>query len=169
MSFTLSTLGIEEIGSASSIKSIMLADDNSDWLHRIDTYMRGMKTLEELQNVPISLGLHDQDSFTRKSAYEEKKKLRDSSEQTRQRKRERYSLMTDEQRDVRLQKNREYKKCMRENKIMGDNNNIITASASTPIVQAQPYKYHHTGLLAPYILYINDVLLAKIFTYYLYV
>ena len=161
--FTLSILGIGDIEAACSsmtrdlhipcIKSTMIADDNTDWLHRNDIYRRDVRTLEELQMIPTSLGLHEQHSFIARSTHEEKKRQRDSSEKTRQLKRERYSLMTHEQKDIRLQKNHDYKKCIRENRTVSDHEGIIAASAGTPIVQAQPYKYHHTGTLPMYIIH----------------
>ena len=122
MCFTLSTSGIGDIGSAGSsmnmhmdlhtacFNSTFITDDDSDWLHRNDNFMRDKRNLQKVQNVPTSVLGQEQCSFIARSAHEENKRQRDSSEQTRQRKRERYSLMPDEQRDVRLHKNREYKK-----------------------------------------------------------
>ena len=84
--------------------------DDSDWLHKDGTYTRHVRSLEEVQNMSTSFGMHGQESFISGSACYEKKRQRDSSQQTRHRQRERYSLMTDEQREVKLQKSREYKK-----------------------------------------------------------
>ncbi|KAM0837799.1 hypothetical protein ACQ4PT_061397 [Festuca glaucescens] len=99
--------GVTHIGSAYSQmsnylhmpcnESTMLDDDSSDWLHKNGAYMRKVST---------SSGLHGQDNFVTKSSYSEKKRQRDCSEETRQRHRERYSLMPDGQRNARLQKNR---------------------------------------------------------------
>ncbi|KAM0837795.1 hypothetical protein ACQ4PT_061397 [Festuca glaucescens] len=101
------TEGVTHIGSAYSQmsnylhmpcnESTMLDDDSSDWLHKNGAYMRKVST---------SSGLHGQDNFVTKSSYSEKKRQRDCSEETRQRHRERYSLMPDGQRNARLQKNR---------------------------------------------------------------
>lgn len=156
------TPGTEEIGSACSVmtrdlhtlcsESAMLDDDDSDWLHRNGTYMRDMRSLEEQQNMSTSFGPHDQDSFLTKSAYSEKKRQHDSSEQTRQRHRERYSLMPDEQRDICLQKNRVYKKSLRDTRTKFDQEYIVAATTGstitshcTPIIQAQSSKNQPTG------------------------
>jgi hypothetical protein len=89
--------------------------------------------------------MHDQDSFVTRSMYSEKKQLNDSSEETWQRHRERYSLLTEEQGNALLHRNREYKKATRETTTIGDHGGIMEAPISspcTPLTHAQHSKIH---------------------------
>jgi hypothetical protein len=152
---------IGEIGSAHSAmtnnlhspcnNSSMLDDDENDWLHRNGTYMRDLRSIEELHNVSTSSGFHGEESYLSKSAYDERKHQRDSSEETRQRNRERYSLMPSGQRDSRLHKNREYKKSIRTTSTPSEHKDIEPATISfpcTPIIRPQPSNNRPTGILS---------------------
>jgi hypothetical protein len=124
-------------------ESAMFDDDSSDWLHKNDAYMRKVST---------SSGLHGQDSFVTNSSYSEKKRQRDCSKETRQRHRERYSLMPDGQRHARLQKNRDYKISTRETRSVSSKDDIVAATISlpcTPIIHAEPSANRRTGIVGP--------------------
>uniref|UniRef100_A0ACD5UJD4 Uncharacterized protein n=1 Tax=Avena sativa TaxID=4498 RepID=A0ACD5UJD4_AVESA len=86
-------------------KAVMVDEDHGDWLRSNLTYMRDVRSVNDLHNVSTSAWLHGQESFAEKCAYSEKKRQSESSEQKRQRERERYSLTTDEQKDIWLQNN----------------------------------------------------------------
>jgi hypothetical protein len=131
--------------------SSMLDDDENDWLHRNGTYMRDLRSIEELHNMSTSSGFHGEESYLSKSAYDERKRQRDSSEETRQRNRERYSLMPSGQRDSRLHKNREYKKSIRTTSTPSEHKDIEPATISfpcTPIIRPQPSNNRPTGILS---------------------
>jgi hypothetical protein len=87
--------------------------------------------------------MHGQNSFVTRSAYSEKKRLNDSSEETRHRHRKRYSLLTEEQRNALLHRNREYKKTISETMTITDHGGIMEAPISspcTPLTHAQHSK-----------------------------
>jgi hypothetical protein len=134
-------------------ESAMFDDDSSDWLHKNDAYMRKVST---------SSGLHGQDSFVTNSSYSEKKRQRDCSEETRQRHRERYSLMPDGQRHARLQKNRDYKISTRETRSVSSKDDILAVTISlpcTPIIHAEPSATRRTGIVGMLIMIFPDILL----------
>ena len=83
-------------------------------------------------HMSTSTQFHGQHSFVEKSAY--------SSDKKRQHDRERYSLMSDEQRQLYLRKNREYKKCRQENRTFVSQN-------TTPDMQAQSSNHYRTGIV----------------------
>jgi hypothetical protein len=104
--------------------------------------------------------MHGQDSFVTRSVYSEKKRLNDSSEETRQRHRERYSLLTEEQRNALLHRNREYKKAIRETTTITDHGGIMEAPISspcTPLTHAQHSKIP-PGISDPYSWYFHMTL-----------
>ena len=113
-------------------KSVDENDDDSDWLHRNLTYVRDMRFVGELQNLSSSEGLHGQESYV-KSANYKKKRSRDYFDSKQQRDRERYSLMTNEDRNALLHKNREYKKCIRETKTSSPQNDDVVATTGSAI------------------------------------
>ena len=117
----------------------MLDGDHSDWLHSNLTFISHVKSGQDLQNGSTSAGGHGQKSFAEKSEYCSKKRQRDSSDQKRQRERDRYSSMTDGEKEICLRKKREYKKLVREN------SSPLITSHCTPYMQAQPCKTNPTG------------------------
>ena len=151
MRFMFSASGIVTIGSANSgvtkdpttqcSDTIMLDEDNSDWLHSNLTCIPQFRPFKEPQNVSTSDGGHGQRSFVEKNGYSEKKRLRDSSEQKRQRERERYSSMSKGEKDVCLHNNRQYKKLLRQH------NSPSIASQLTPVMQTQTSRINRPGIL----------------------
>jgi hypothetical protein len=120
--------------------SVIRGEGRTDWLHNNFTYLRDVRSVKERQNLSTSAGLHWQESFAEKCAYSEKKRQLESSERKRQRERERYTSMTDGQKDVWLHNNREYKKLVREHK------SPFINGWCTPVIQTQQSKNNQTGI-----------------------
>lgn len=84
----------------------------------------------DMGHVSTTANLHGQESFVAKSADPEKRRYQ---------RREKYSLMTDEQRVECLRKNRQYKPCRRETRTLVDHNDsvhVTNGSSSTPRTNA---------------------------------
>jgi hypothetical protein len=87
--------------------------------------------------VSASADLHGQESFLAKNADPDKR---------RNHRREMYSLMTDEQREEVLCKNREYKKCRRET-----TNGSTSTPPTTPAMHAQSFKHNQLVMSLRYL------------------
>jgi hypothetical protein len=121
-------------------ESILVGEDDSDWLHSNPSSIPHVRSLEEMQNGSTSAGGHAQKSFIERPTYSEKKRQRDSSEKKRQRQRERYSAMTDGQKETFLHNNREYKK-----RFWKQNSALVT-SPCTHVMQTEPFQLNPTGI-----------------------
>ena len=126
----------------------MLDEEDVDWLHSNFAAIAHVRSVKEMQNGSTSGHLHVQESFIQTCASSEKKRQRHSAEQKRLRERERYSSMTDGQKDMWLHKNREYKKLAREHKTP------FVTSHCTPVIQTQPYNNGRTGII-PFVVQIS--------------
>jgi hypothetical protein len=136
MCFVSSNLVLTDIGSSCSdmskdlntrcSKSVVQDEDDSDWLHSNFTVMRSARSVQELRNMSTPTSFHGEESFAEKCTNSEKKRQQASSEHKQQRERERYSSMTNVQKEIWLQNNRRHKKLTREH-----NSPLVTPRRNT--------------------------------------